>query len=114
LITIYRYKNSFAFAVSKEMGKSYFFTGVQKSYIRYFQLTTGASVSFTSKFMMNSNIKYSTNRTLKGDPIRYALWNSSVNYRFLPANNLEVKLAALDILRQNKFVGQINTDNAVG
>jgi hypothetical protein len=39
----------------------------------------------------------------------YTIWNASMSYRFLPANNLELKCAALDLLNENK--GIINSGN---
>ncbi|NLR58365.1 outer membrane beta-barrel protein [Chitinophaga polysaccharea] len=55
----------------------------------------------------SSNITYNRSTANRLPAVNYTIWNASLAYRFLPAKQGEVKLSALDLLRQNK--GVINT-----
>ncbi|MBS1659636.1 MAG: hypothetical protein JST68_01155 [Bacteroidetes bacterium] len=71
----------------------------------------GIGVNFTKKFSLYSNVSYNSSVTSGSGAAsyRFTLWNASALYRFLPANNLELKVSALDLLNQNK--GVINYGN---
>lgn len=61
----------------------------------------------TGKFSLGSNITYTHTNSTVGSSYGFAIWNANAGYRLLPGNNLEIALAAFDLLRQNK--GIINT-----
>jgi hypothetical protein len=64
----------------------------------------GVGINLTKKLSVNSNISYTNSVTAGSATYRYTIWNASVAYRLLPANNLELKASALDLLNQNKGV----------
>ncbi|MBS1605320.1 MAG: outer membrane beta-barrel protein [Bacteroidetes bacterium] len=70
-----------------------------------------ASVNCTRRFMLNSNITYNHSTSTGSGPVSYTIWNASVVYRLLPGNNLELKLAALDLLHQNTSVVNSGSNN---
>lgn len=63
-----------------------------------------ASYNFTKKLTVNSNISYNRSTSNTTESINYSIWNASASYRFLKGNNIEFKVAALDILHQNTSV----------
>lgn len=64
---------------------------------------SGMSMSYalTKRWSVNTNatLRYNKSGTYKEDAI---IWNANTTYRMLKGNNLEVKFAAYDLLRQNK------------
>jgi hypothetical protein len=66
----------------------------------------GAGVNLTKRLMFSSNIAYNSFITSGSGAAayRYTIWNASMAYRFLPGNNLELKVSGLDLLNQNKGV----------
>jgi len=69
----------------------------------------GVGVNVTKKLFLSSNVSYTSSATSGTPANRYSIWNASLAYRCLPANNLELKCSALDILNQNK--GIVNFGN---
>ncbi|HZW71137.1 MAG TPA: hypothetical protein VFF57_09675, partial [Hanamia sp.] len=69
----------------------------------------GVSINPTNKLNFNSNVSF--NRTISSgfSRIQSTILNASFAYRFLPGDNLEFKISALDLLNQNK--GIINFGN---
>jgi len=45
--------------------------------------------------------------------INYNIWNATTSYRLLKGNNLEIKISALDILRQNTSIINHNRDGVI-
>lgn len=72
-----------------------------------------ASLNITAKWNINSDIDYRYNRMSRLSDISIALLNASTSYRFLKGNNIEVKLAALDILKQNKSIRNTLQNNVL-
>lgn len=106
----YTYKDKLAFETRANFAQS-----KQSSFnINYngITLTTGFSASYnvTKKLTLNSNISLNNNKSSNSTSVNYNIWNSSITYRFLKGNNAELKLTALDLLRQNNSI--INTGNA--
>jgi hypothetical protein len=64
----------------------------------------GASLNVTKKLALNSNVSYNWSLSSGAAANNYTIWNASVAYRFLQANNLELKFSALDLLNQNKGI----------
>lgn len=62
------------------------------------------TVQFPKNLTWSTNVTY--NRSISGNrpAIEYTIWNASLTYRFLQGNRGEFKLAALDLLHQNKSV----------
>jgi len=76
---------------------------------------TSVSVSFlfAKKMRINSNIAISRLTSTGSADIRYNIWNASAAYRLLKGDNLEIKLSALDLLRQNTAVVHRNNGNGL-
>lgn len=66
--------------------------------------TFSGSYNITKKFTLNSNISLNSNKPSGREAINYNIWNSSATYRFLKGDNVELKLTALDLLRQNNSI----------
>jgi hypothetical protein len=71
---------------------------------------TNRSTSFNISYQVskgltvNSNVILYNNSASNSQSINYSIWDASVNYRFTKSKAFEVKLAALDLLRQNRSV----------
>jgi hypothetical protein len=63
-----------------------------------------ASVNFAKSLNLNTNVTYNINSVPYSKSYSFTLWNTNLTYRFLKGNQAEVKIAALDILHQNKGV----------
>ncbi|MGE7285543.1 hypothetical protein [Pedobacter suwonensis] len=63
-----------------------------------------ASLNFTKSLNLNTNITYNINSVPYSKSYSFTLWNTNLTYRFLKGNQAELKIAALDILHQNKGV----------
>ena len=72
--------------------------------------TLSSSYNVTKKLTLNSNVSFNNSSSSGADPINFTIWNASAVYRFLKGNNAEIKLSALDLLRQNNSA--INYGNA--
>jgi hypothetical protein len=70
------------------------------------QSALSCNVNVTKKLSINSNAIYTKNTFNKIAQQTFTIWNASASYRFFKANTAEIKLAALDILKQN--TGLIN------
>jgi hypothetical protein len=73
----------------------------------YTRLTS--SFQLVKSLSCASNITFNANKAKDQETVRYAIWNASVNYRFLRGKNGEIKFSALDLLRQNRSV--VNSTN---
>ena len=108
----YSYKDLFAVNLVQDLS---FFRSEQKGlYNSIFTNTQsltklGVGVNPTKKLSLNTNVAYTSSVTSGSTAYRYTIWNASMAYRFLPANNLELKASALDLLNENK--GIINYGN---
>ncbi|MBB6235537.1 hypothetical protein HDC90_000134 [Pedobacter sp. AK013] len=76
----------------------------QNNYTRF-----SGTLQFPKNLTWSSNININANKALNQATINYTIWNASLAYRFLQGNQAEIKLSALDLLKQNKAV--INTTN---
>ena len=64
----------------------------------------GAAINVTNRFSVNTNVSFNWS-SYSGAPLeKYTIWNAYFAYRFLRANDLELKLSALDILNENKGI----------
>ena len=68
-----------------------------------------ASVNCTGKLNVSSNITYNHYTSTGSSATNFTIWNANASYRFLKANNLGLKISALDLLHQNKSI--INSGN---
>ena len=66
--------------------------------------TLSANYNFTKKFSLNSNVSFNNNNPSVGETINFTIWNAEANYRFTKGNNAEIKLSALDLLKQNRAI----------
>lgn len=103
----YTFKNLFLLSIDHGMR---FFRNKQlhDNYSLNTSLSNISTVNFTlnqfRRFTYNANVKNSYSKISSGKNVNFMLLNSSVLYRFLKSEQLEVKFSALDILRQNKNV----------
>ncbi|MEN5086780.1 TonB-dependent receptor [Sphingobacterium faecium] len=75
---------------------------------KIFSTSFSVSYNMVKSFVLNSNISMSKNISSGSGNINYNIWNASASYRMLKGNNLEMKLSALDILRQNTSIVNYN------
>ncbi|MEC3878156.1 outer membrane beta-barrel protein [Parapedobacter sp. 10938] len=77
--------------------------------------STAFSISYhvNKRLTTNSNISFSKNMSTGSAAINYNIWNANVAYRLLKGNNLEVKLSALDLLRQNTSIVNFNQEGVL-
>ncbi|WP_316821058.1 outer membrane beta-barrel protein [Pedobacter gandavensis] len=75
-------------------------------------IATNLSSSFNinKNLTLNTNISFNTSTATETKPVNFTIWNANTTYRFLKGNNAEIKLSALDLLRQNSSI--INYGNA--
>jgi len=74
--------------------------------------TLSSSYRITKKLSVNSNITFNGSTSTNIDAIKFTIWNASAICRFLKGNNLELKLSALDLLRQNNSIINYGSSNS--
>ena len=102
----YTYKGKFAiesrqslnYSRSRQGGFNTSYTGSNKS------TAVSASYNITRKFSLNSNINMNTTKSGSMAPAKFNIWNASAVCRMLKADNVEFKITALDLLRENSSV----------
>ncbi|TKC10594.1 hypothetical protein FA048_10465 [Pedobacter polaris] len=104
--TNFTFKDKFALEGTQSIGTS---SSKQKSLnTAYKNVTLTSSLStnynFTKKFSLNSNISLNNNNPSVGETVNFTIWNAEFNYRFTKGNNAEIKLSALDLLKQNRAI----------
>lgn len=110
----YTYKDYLAIAVSQNYGTyqskqeafNTEYTGVNMA------STISSSYNFSKKLTLSSNITYNRSTSSNANDINFTIWNANLLYRFLKGNNAEIKLAALDILRQNTSIINYGGNNS--
>ncbi len=77
-------------------------------------ISTGFSGSYnaTSRVTLNSNIAFNSSKPSGTATVNYSIWNASAIYRFLKGSNAEIKLSALDLLRQNNNILNYGSANS--
>lgn len=63
-----------------------------------------AAIHVNRRTALYSNLYFTYNKYGVSPPAHFNIWNAAVTYRFLPKLNAELKLSALDILKQNKSI----------
>lgn len=66
--------------------------------------TLSSRLNLTKKLSINTNLNLNRSTASNTVPINFTIWNASTAYRFLKGNNGELKISALDLLRQNTSV----------
>ena len=93
------FQEAIALYLAQQTGNA---SGKYQSFQTYTRLGMGFNIG--KKLSINDNINFNTFK-FSSIPLRtYTIWNTSVSYRFLKGNNLELKLSALDLLHQNSGV----------
>jgi hypothetical protein len=89
--------------------------GLDNARIKNLSLNTvlSASYNLTKKWYIGSNLTSNRFSSSAAAPVNFNIWNASTSYRLLKGNNLELKLAALDILGQNKSVANYGNSYTV-
>ncbi|MBV8251833.1 MAG: TonB-dependent receptor [Chitinophaga sp.] len=64
-------------------------------------------------FTLYTDVDRNTNTSSGTEGVRFTNWSMSANYRFLKGKNAEVRLAAYDILRQNKGITNTTQQNFI-
>ncbi len=72
-----------------------------------------ASVNGSRRLTLSSNITYNHSISTGSHAVDYTIWNANATYRLLQGNNLELKLAALDLLHQNTSVVNYGSNNTL-
>jgi hypothetical protein len=101
-------KESLSFYQSRQTGAA---NNKFKNSVKSTMVST--SVNFTKKFSVGSNISFNSATSTGSEATNFAIWNANASYRMLTGNNLELKLAALDILHQNTNVINIGLNNSI-
>lgn len=78
-----------------------------------FTSNVSASVNVFNSLTLASNIGHTKSESNYAKPIIYAIWNSSITYRFLKGKEGEIKFSALDLLRQNTSIRNYSTSNSI-
>jgi hypothetical protein len=104
--TNFTFKDKFALEGAQSIGTS---SSKQQTLNTAYKNTTltsslSANYHFTKKFSFNSNISFNSNNPSIGETVNFTIWNAEVNYRFTKGNNAEIKLSALDLLKQNRAI----------
>ncbi len=71
------------------------------------------SVKCSRRLSLSSNISYNLTESDGAPSINYTIWNAMATYRFLKNDNVEIKAAALDLLRQNTSVINYGMNNSL-
>lgn len=105
-------------AVNLSQGISHYYAiqqGLDNVRIKTLSLNTlvSASYNLTGRWHISSNITSNRFSSSAAPTVNFNIWNANTSYRFLKANNLELKLAALDILGQNKSVANYGNSYTV-
>lgn len=103
----YTYKDRAAFNLTQ--GYNYYRSKQSNSNDNEFRsstLPTTLSVSgnVTKRLSLYSNITYNHFTSTSSAKTDFTIWNVSATYRFMQGNNLELKVAALDLLHQNTSI----------
>jgi hypothetical protein len=72
-----------------------------------------SNLNLTKKFSIGSNISFNRTTSTGSEAVDFIIWNANTSYRLLPGNNLELKLAALDMLHQNTNIINIGFNNSI-
>ncbi|TCC89094.1 TonB-dependent receptor [Pedobacter frigiditerrae] len=104
--TNFTFKDKFALEGAQSIGTS---SSKQKSLNTAYKNTTltsslSTNYNFTKKFSLNSNVSFNSNNPSVGETVNFTIWNAEFNYRFTKGNNAEIKLSALDLLKQNRAI----------
>ncbi|QQD13388.1 carboxypeptidase regulatory-like domain-containing protein [Sphingobacterium sp. UDSM-2020] len=67
----------------------------------FFNNAIAVAYNINKRIILNSNIDYRSNYFRKNN-LTSTVWNASLSYRGLKTNNLEIKIAVFDLLKQNK------------
>lgn len=76
-----------------------------------FYTRIAGTVLLFNQLLCSSNITYSNSSVQNTPSIEYTIWNASLAYRFLNGKRGEIKFSALDLLKQNKSVINLNERN---
>ncbi|WP_109698116.1 peptidase associated domain and porin domain-containing protein [Chitinophaga deserti] len=84
-------------------------SGLEQTVLRNRNFATQLSVKANAgkRLSFDSNVTYNRNASSAFEAIGYTIWNAGATCRFLRGNNAEIRLHALDLLRQNTAV--VNT-----
>lgn len=110
----YTYRSTYALSASQFFNT---YLSEQEAFnTRYSGQNIGTNLSstynVTKKITLNTNVTFNSSASPGSDAINFTIWNASVVYRFLKGNNAELKLSALDLLRQNTSVINFGTANS--
>ncbi|WP_166334449.1 outer membrane beta-barrel protein [Sphingobacterium chungjuense] len=69
--------------------------------------TLSINYAIDKNLSVNTNLTYNSNRSTWASPVNFTIWNTYVAYRMLRNKTAEIKLSAVDLLRQNRNVSNI-------
>lgn len=73
----------------------------------------GLAFAFPRSIFFNTRVNFNNSKSSAVDNVYYTIWNADVGYRFLKGAEAEIKLSALDILRQNQSFRNYISGNRV-
>ncbi|SFG78166.1 TonB-dependent receptor [Pedobacter insulae] len=111
--TNFTFKDKFALEGTQSVATSSSKQQTLNTVYKNVTLTSGlsANYNFTKRFSVNSNISLNSNNPSIGETINFTIWNAEANYRFTKGNNAEIKLSALDLLKQNRSINNFAGTN---
>lgn len=81
------------------------------SYVSQSELSM--SLRVFKKVTITNSVFYTKNRYNGNLFNEFTIWNASANYRFLKAQNAEIKISGLDLLGQNRGIISLNSNNTI-
>lgn len=72
-----------------------------------------ASYNLSKKVNLSSNVTFTKYTASYSLPSKFTIWNANISYRFMKGNQAEIKFSALDLLRQNTGIININNYNSI-
>lgn len=78
----------------------------------HLQTIFGAGINFSDFCNISSNVSFNSYPRLNVSPNRFIIWNASFALKFLRSKTLEMKISALDILRQNRGIYFLGNNNS--
>lgn len=85
--------------------------GRQEIYNQLHATMLSASINCTPRLSLSSNISWKNNSGTGSQTTSFAIWNAHSIYRLGKMKNFELKLSALDLLRQNQGIFYSGSNN---
>ncbi|WP_256011712.1 hypothetical protein [Desertivirga xinjiangensis] len=114
--TLYWLKENISVKLEHQTAQSYIYQNnsqAEKLRSLYNHTTFSTGFDLAKKIVFNSSLDYNHNSATYLSSRNFILWNASATLRFLKGNQAEIKLSALDILRQNSTIISYSSANSI-